>query len=77
MKSFTKHAPNQVSASGQQWCHIHGGDPALASDTGSPQHKGQRQHGGREGWSRREEGAVLLSSHTVEHEALLSYRHLE
>lgn len=24
--------------------------------------------GGREGWSRREEGVVLLSSHTVEHE---------
>lgn len=57
-----KHAPNQASASGEQWGHIRGGDPALASDTGSPQHKGQ--HGGTEGWSRKKEGVVLF-----EHEA--------
>lgn len=60
---LTKHLLQD--SSGVTFTVVIRGDPALASDTGSPQHKGQ--HGGREGWSRREEGAVLLSSH--EHQA--------
>lgn len=67
---LTKH-PLQDS-SGVTFTVVIRGDPALASDTGSPQHKGQ--HGGREGVGGRK-GQCYYQ--VINMRPLLSYRHLE